>query len=98
QHDRRAFLFTAAALTLTGCSDLVGPPAAASIYTMRPQFPVAPLAKASWALALVRPGAPGALDTDRIALLQPGGIMDYYAGAQYSDTLPALVETVLLDA
>lgn len=99
RHDRRSFLFTAAAsLSLAGCGDLVGPPAAASIYTMRPQFPAAPMAKVPWSLALVRPNAPAALDTDRIALLQPGGIMDYYARAQYPDPLPALVETVLLDA
>ena len=98
-HDRRAFLcLSAAALTLVGCGDLVGPPEASPIYVMRPSFPVAPAQKVTWSLALVRPNAPGALDTDRIALIQPGGVMDYYARAQFPDPLPALVETALLDA
>jgi len=98
-HDRRAFLtLSAAAVMLGGCGDLVGPPAALPIYVMRPQFPVAPAPKVTWSLALARPNAPGALDSERIALIQPGGIMDYYAGAQYPDPLPDLVESALLDA
>ena len=97
-HHRRAFLLSAAAFGLAGCSDLVGPPAASPIYVMRPSFPVAPAAKVPWSLALVRPGAPSALDTDRIALIQPGGVMDYYAQAQYPDSLPDIVATALLDA
>lgn len=97
-HNRRAFLLSAAALTLAGCGDIVGPPAAAPIYVMRPNFPVAPAAKVPWSLALTRPNAPGALDTDRIALIQPGGVMDYYARAQYPDSLPDIVATALLDA
>ncbi len=98
-HNRRAFLtLSAAALALAGCSDLVGPPEASPIYVMRPQFPVAPAVKVPWSLSLVRPTASAALDSDRIAILQPGGILDYYAKAQYADPLPALVETALLDA
>ena len=77
---------------------MIGPPEASPIYVMRPQFPAVAAQKVAWSLALVRPNAPGALDTDRIAILQPGGVMDYYAKAQYADALPALVETALLDA
>jgi cholesterol transport system auxiliary component len=94
---RRAFLVLSAA-ALAGCSGMIGPPEASPIYVMRPQFPAVTARKVTWSLALVRPNAPGALDTDRIAILQPGGVMDYYAKAQYADALPALVETALLEA
>ena len=98
-HDRRAFLaLSASALALAGCGDLLGPPEASPIYVMRPQFPVVPVPKVTWSLALERPNTPGALNTDRIAILQPNGIMDYYAKAQYGDALPNLVETALMDA
>ncbi|HJR56986.1 MAG TPA: ABC-type transport auxiliary lipoprotein family protein [Rhizomicrobium sp.] len=95
--DRRAFLALTAS-TLAGCSGLIGPPEASPIYVMRPELPAVAAQKVTWSLALVRPNAPGALDTDRIAILQPGGVMDYYAKAQYADALPSLVETALLEA
>jgi cholesterol transport system auxiliary component len=98
-HDRRAFLaLSASAVALAGCGDLLGPPEASPIYVMRPQFPLVAAPKVTWSLALERPNAQGALNTDRIAILQPSGIMDYYAKAQYGDALPNLVETALLEA
>ena len=101
-HDRRAFLLLsgASALMLTGCGGLFGPPPAPAIYVLRPDFPApaAAPAKPAWSLAIMRPSAPASLDTDRIALLQPDGILDYYADAQYPDSLPGVVQTVLLNA
>lgn len=98
-HDRRAFLaLSASALALAGCGDLLGPPEASPIYVMRPQLPVVTAPKVTWSLALERPNTPGALNSYRIAILQPGGIMDYYAKAQYGDALPNIVETALLNA
>lgn len=98
KHNRRAFLTLSSAFGLAGCGGLLEPPEPLPIYVMRPEFPPVAAPKVAWSLALVRPNAPAALSSDRIALLQPGGIMDYYASAQYTDTLPALVETALLDA
>jgi cholesterol transport system auxiliary component len=97
-HHRRTFLALSSATALAGCGSLLEAPEPMPIYVMRPQFPVMTAPKVTWSLAIVRPSAPAALDTDRIAILQPGGILDYYAKAQYADTLPALVETALLDA
>lgn len=98
-HNRRAFLaLSASALGLGGCGGLLEAPEPRPIYVMRPEFPALAAPKVTWSLALVRPNAPGALDTDRIAILQPGGVMDYYAKAQYADALPSLVETALLEA
>jgi cholesterol transport system auxiliary component len=98
--ERRIFLTGAAALALSGCSgDLIGPPAAGQIYTVRPSFaaPGADATKVGWALAIMRPNVPGGLDSDRIALFQPGGIQDFYAGATYPDRVPALIQSALLD-
>ena len=97
-HNRRTFLTLASAAALCGCGGLLEAPEPLPIYMLRPQFPAVTAAKVTWSLALVRPAAPAALSSDRIAILQPGAIMDYYAKAQYEDVLPALVETALLNA
>jgi len=97
---RRLFLIGASALSLSACgSNLIGPPDAGPIYPLRPGFTPAPAgaAKVNWSLAILRPDVPGGLDSDRIALLQPDGSMDYYAKATYPDRLPALVQRALLE-
>ncbi|HEY4078208.1 MAG TPA: ABC-type transport auxiliary lipoprotein family protein [Rhizomicrobium sp.] len=99
QIERRLFLIGASALSLSACGNLLGPPDAGSIYTVRPTFPPAPAQteKVGWALAVMRPDASGGLDTDRIALIQADGTMDYFAKATYPDRLPATVQRALLD-
>ena len=96
---RRLFLTGATALLLAGCGgDLLGPPEAGPIYPVRPTFAPPPAGpKVNWALSILRPDVPGGLDTDRIALLQANGTMDYYANATYPDRLPALVQRALVD-
>ena len=95
--NKRNFLtLSASALMLAGCGDLLGPPEAAPVYAMRPEFPVMPAAKVTWSLSVMRPSTSAFLDSDRIALAQPGGVMDYYAGAQYPDSLPAIVQDTLV--
>lgn len=95
---RRFFLIGAASLTLSACStDLLGPPEAGPLYPLRPTFPVATGEKVNWALAIMRPDVPGGLDTDRIALVQADGTMDYYAKATYPDRLSATLQRVLIE-
>ncbi|MEJ1970349.1 MAG: ABC-type transport auxiliary lipoprotein family protein [Rhizomicrobium sp.] len=98
--DRRALLVTGiSAVTLGACSDVIGPPAAAPMYLLRPQFPPATHGpRVNWQVSVTLPSAPESLDTDRIALVQPGNVMDYYANAQWSDRLPFLVQNALVDA
>jgi cholesterol transport system auxiliary component len=96
---RRLFLIGASSVALAACGDLVGPPEAGTIYTVVPKFqaPAAGGAKVGWALAILRPTAGPGLDSDRIALTQPDGIMDFYAKATYPDQLPPLVQQALLE-
>lgn len=96
---RRLFVAGAAALTLSACAgEVLGPPEAGPIYPVRPTFtPAAGGEKVNWALAVMRPDVPGGLDTDRIALLQPNGTLDYYAKATYPERVPAAVQRALVD-
>ncbi len=103
---RRSFVIGAASLMLAGCGkDLLGPPEAGPIYAVRPVFPpTAPVpdsapnsAKVSWSLSLMRPNVPGGLASDRIALVQPGGVLDFYAKATYPDTTSTMIQQALLD-
>src|SRR5579864_1735200 len=98
---RHAALF-AAALTcfaIAGCGSLIGPSnPPPQIYRLNPQMPSrAAGAAATWQLAVARPDASQSLDTDRIALLR-GSVMDYYADAQWSDSTPRLVQSLLVQA
>ena len=96
---RRAFLAGAAALTLSACGgELLGPPEAGPIYPVRPTFTAPPAGpKVNWSLSILRPDVPGGLDTDRIALLQANGTLDYFAKATYPDRVPATIQRALVD-
>lgn len=95
---RRIFLVTAAATALSACGGLIGPPEDGSMYVIRPVFPPAATgAKVTWSLAILRPDVPGGLDSDRVALVQADGTMDFFAKATYPDRLPASIQRALLD-
>jgi len=97
---RRIFLITASSLLLSGCGGNLlglGPQEAGTIYPIRPTFPPGNGAKVGWALSLLRPDIAPGLDSDRIALIQADGSMDYYAKANYPDRVPPMVQQALLD-
>ncbi len=95
---RRFLVVGAAALMLSGCGgNLIGPTDEMSMYVVMPDFPPASGAKVNWSLSIMRPDVPGGLDSDRIALVQPDGTMDFYAKAQYPDRLPAGVQRAVLN-
>jgi len=96
---RRLLLIGASALTPSACTkDLLGPPEPGPIYPVRPTFAAVQGEKVGWALAILRPDLPGGLDTDRIAVIQADGSMDYYANATYPERLSPIVQQTLLDA
>jgi cholesterol transport system auxiliary component len=97
---RRLFLSGASTLALSACGGNLlglGPPDGGPIYPVRPIFPAGSGEKVGWALAIMRPDVAAGLDSDRIALTQPDGTMDFYARATYPDRLPPLVQQALLD-
>jgi cholesterol transport system auxiliary component len=75
----------------------LGPPEAGPIYPVRPVFPAGSGEKVGWALAILRPDVAAGLDSERIALTQPDGTMDFYARASYPDRVPPMVQQALLD-
>src|ERR1700755_2956005 len=77
---------------LTACSIL---PKAETphVYTL----PAAP-ARVNWALRIVAPNAPRALDNSRIAVVPESNTITVYGGARWSDTSPHLFRERLADA
>jgi|KBSMisStandDraft_5_1062788.scaffolds.fasta_scaffold20014_5 cholesterol transport system auxiliary component len=97
---RRHFLVATTALALGGCSggSLIGPPSPApQIYALNPVPPaVFDAPQVGWQLVVAVPVAPAVLDSDRIALERAPNAMDYYANSQWTDRLPSLVQSLLV--
>jgi cholesterol transport system auxiliary component len=97
---RRVFLVAASSAALSACGGNVlglGPQDAGSLYPIRPAFPAGSGEKVGWALSILRPDIAPGLDTERMALTQPDGSMDYYAKANYPDRVSPMVQQALLD-
>jgi len=93
------FVSAFACFAVAGCGSLIGPSnPPPQIYRLSPQMPPeATGAPVTWQLAVARPDTSQTLDTDRIALLR-GSVVDYYADAQWNDTVPRLVQSLLVEA
>ncbi|HEX3432057.1 MAG TPA: ABC-type transport auxiliary lipoprotein family protein [Rhizomicrobium sp.] len=98
KHPRRILPMLAFAMT-AGCGSLLGPSnPPPQIYRLSPEIASQPGGTSvPWQLAVARPDATQTLDTDRIALLR-GPLMDYYADAQWNDSAPRLVQSLLVEA
>jgi len=97
---RRLLLVAASSLALSACGGNVlglGPQDAGTLYPIRPSFPAGQGAKVAWAMAIMRPDVAPGLDSERMALTQADGSMDYYAKANYPDRVPVIVQQALLD-
>ena len=95
---RRALLLIGAAgVVLAGCG--IGPSnPPAQIYVLDPDFASLPDApKVDWGLAIARSDVADVYDTERLAL-QRGQTMDYYADAQWTDSVPRLLQSLLVEA
>ena len=90
---------SAALLALAGCGSLIGPSGPPpQIYRLAPAFPAAAEgASVTWQLSISRPNTAQTLDSERIALAR-GAMMDYYADAQWNDTVPRLLQSLLVEA
>lgn len=92
---RRGVTVAMLALGLVGCSAVVGPEAIATYDLQAPQVTAAPHGRALQVL-VADPVVDRALDTDRIVVRQNPTSIAYFAGAQWSDRLPRLVQSRLV--
>ncbi|MBW4093200.1 MAG: hypothetical protein HIU82_19180 [Proteobacteria bacterium] len=94
---RRVLAAATAALPLAGCSVLPDPPAARIYRLDPPTIRPVPGPALHTTLAIAMPTAPESLDTDRIALTLGRTRFDYYAESIWTDRVPALVQTLLVE-
>ena len=92
----------ASTLFLAGCGDsfsLIQPSSSPlALYRLQPEFHALDDApRVDWQLVIARPYAMQSLDTERIALVR-GQTMDYYANAQWTDSVPRLIQSLLVEA
>lgn len=96
---RRAFLSTAAigmAGTLAGCLSLGGTPPVT--YDLRPTVPQGVSRRSNRMVAIDTPEAIATYDSERIVVREAGGILSYLSESQWSDRLPVLVQTRMLQS
>jgi len=95
---RRCFLAAGpAALALSACGSIIGPGEPPQIYVLAPTFTPIEGGQVSWQLSVARPDAPAIYDNQRIAIMR-GGIMDYYANAQWTDETELLLQRLVVEA
>lgn len=94
----RSLATVAAMLLLAGCTSLLTGPAP-DLYRLTPKstYP-ADLPHVSAQLLINQPLAPAGLDTQRIALSRSPVSLDYFADSEWTDRMPLLVQTALLDS
>jgi cholesterol transport system auxiliary component len=97
---RPGLLAVAAALALAACSALLGGGPPPHLYrvtpksTYPPDLPHVPAAQ----LLIDMPLAPAGLDTTRIALSRSPVSIDYFADSAWTDRVPLIVQTALLES
>lgn len=95
---RRGFLLAAAASALASCQ-LPGSGEPPQLFTLTPKNSfAADLPRANWQLAIEAPVASGGIDSARIALARTPVTLDYFARANWTDTAPRMVQTLLVES
>ncbi len=83
---------------LAGCGGILSAVPERQIYRTSPTPAFAALLPRSAAQLLVAvPTAPAGLDTERIALSRAAVSLEYFAGAQWADRVPFLVQTAIVE-
>jgi cholesterol transport system auxiliary component len=94
---RSAMVTLALSLLLAACGNVLGSSEALQLYVLSPPPAAATGAAVNWRLVIDRPFAPDSLDTQRIALKPTAVTMDYYADASWQDSLPTLLQSLLVE-
>jgi cholesterol transport system auxiliary component len=90
---------TIMALVLTGCGGLFGGDQSTQLYRVTPVHAFPPdLPHLPVQVLIDVPLAPAGLDTARIALSRSAVSIEYFADAEWTDSLPLLVQTDLLQS
>src|SRR5436190_1636847 len=89
----------ATALVVAGCAGLLGLPPAPHLYRITPKstFPVN-LPRLPTQILVDVPLAPAGLDSSRIALSRSAVSIDYFADSEWTERVPLLVQTALLES
>jgi len=83
---------------LAGCGGLLSDAPKRNLYRTDPTFTFAtPLPHVAAQLLVAMPSAPAGLDTARIALSRAPVSLDYFADAEWTDRVPFLVQTALVE-
>ena len=95
----RRWLGVATALILVGCASLLGLPTALHLYRITPKstYP-SNLPRLRTQILIDVPLAPAGLDTSRIALTRSAVSIDYFADSAWTESVPLLVQTALLES
>jgi cholesterol transport system auxiliary component len=97
RHFFRAALFVAAG-GLAGC-DLPGSGEPPQLYTLTPKTTFeSNLPAVDWQLVVERPTSSAGLNSQRIALQRTPVTLDYFAHANWTDTAPQLVQSLLIES
>jgi cholesterol transport system auxiliary component len=96
----RAFLSVAMVLMLTAaCGIIPTPRPAPQLYTLSPKSTFkSDLAPVDWQLGIETPSAPAGLSSARIAVTRKPLTLEYFAGAQWVDDAPAMVQRLLIES
>ncbi|MHA1109164.1 MAG: ABC-type transport auxiliary lipoprotein family protein, partial [Alphaproteobacteria bacterium] len=95
----RFSLVAAAGLTLAlaGCAALPGNQPLPRLFVLTPKSTFDPnLPKASWQLTVDKPVAEAGLNTARIALRHSPVTLEYFARANWVDTAPIMIQTLIV--
>ena len=97
---RRRLVLLMLLLATGGCTDslLASHADAPQVYRLS-AAPAVPGGDAlAAALSVARPRATSALDTSRIAVVQPGSAFDYFSGVRWSEPAPQMLQQMLVEA
>jgi len=84
---------------LAGCGIIPQPAPAPQLYTLTPKSTFDDdLAAVGWQLGIEAPTAPAGLSSARIAVTRQPLTLEYYAGAQWVDDAPAMVQRLLIES
>jgi len=89
----RRHLLLAAPVLLAGCGVTATPP---RIFSLRPLPPAPSADGTTWSLAIAAPRALKSLDSERIAHRPDALELQYYAGADWVDRAPQMVQMLMI--